>query len=76
MIVASTASPYKFAADVCASLGHKKPEDDLDALALLKSVSGMEISYPLKDLDRREIRFNKTVDPKEMLDAVKDYLNA
>ena len=76
MIVASTASPYKFAADVCASLGHKKPEDDLDALALLKSVSGMEISYPLKDLDKREIRFNKTVDPKEMLDAIKDYLNA
>ena len=35
MIVASTASPYKFAADVCASLGHKKPGDDLDALALL-----------------------------------------
>ena len=36
MVVASTASPYKFAADVCASLGHKKPDDDLDALALLK----------------------------------------
>ena len=76
MVVASTASPYKFAADVCASLGHKKPDDDLDALALLNKVSGMDISYPLKDLDKREVRFNKTVDPAEMLDAVKDYLNA
>ena len=76
MVVASTASPYKFAADVCASLGYKKPEDDLDALALLKDVSGMDISYPLKDLDKRTVRFNKTVDPAKMLDAVKEYLNA
>ena len=76
MVVASTASPYKFAADVCASLGYNKPEDDLDALALLKDVSGMDISYPLKDLDKRTVRFNKTVDPSEMLDAVKEYLNA
>ena len=63
-------------ANVCASLGHKKPEDDLDALALLKNISGMDISYPLKDLDKRTILFNKTVDPAEMLDAVKEYINA
>ena len=75
MVVASTASPYKFAADVCLSLGHDKPEDDLDALALLNKISGMDISYPLKDLDKREVRFTKTVDPKEMLDAVKEYLD-
>ena len=75
MIVASTASPYKFAADVCASLGLEKPEDDLDALDMLVNATGTEIPYPLKDIASRTVRFTETVKACDMLDAVKKYVN-
>ncbi len=74
MVVASTASPYKFAADVCVSLGLKKPEDDLDALDILANHTGTEIPYPLKNIAAREIRFTETVNAADMLCAVKKYI--
>ena len=74
MVVASTASPYKFAADVCASLGMKKPEDDLDALDMLKKATGTEIPYPLCGIAERKVRFTETVNACDMLDAVKRYI--
>ena len=74
MVVASTASPYKFAADVCASLGMEKPEDDLDALDMLKKATGTEIPYPLCGIAERKIRFTETVKSEQMLDAVKRYI--
>ena len=74
MVVASTASPYKFAADVCASLGMKKPEDDLDALDMLKKATGTEIPYPLCGIAERKVRFTETVKSEQMLDAVKRYI--
>ncbi len=74
MVVASTASPYKFAADVYKSLGGNRPEDDLDALELLSGATSTEISYPLRNLAQREIRFKKTIDPKNMLCEVYGYI--
>lgn len=74
MVVASTASPYKFASDVCASLGMEKPEDDLDALDMLKKATGTEIPYPLCGIAERKVRFTETVEARDMLDAVKRYI--
>ena len=74
MVVASTASPYKFAADVCASLGMEKPEDDLDALDMLKKATGTEIPYPLCGIAERKVRFTETIKSEQMLDAVKRYI--
>ena len=74
MIVASTASPYKFAADVCKSLGMERPEDDMDALDMLSDFSKTEISYPLRGLAEREVRFTRVIDAGEMLDVVKEYV--
>ena len=74
MVVASTASPYKFAADVCKSLGMEKPEDDMDALDILSKFSGTEISYPLRGLNDREVRFTRVIDADQMLDVVKEYV--
>jgi len=73
MVVASTASPYKFAADVCCSLGLKKPEDDMDALNMLADYTNTKITYPLRDLDKREVRFTEVIDAADMLNAVKKY---
>ena len=74
MVVASTASPYKFAADVCVSLGLEKPQDDLDALDMLVNATNTEIPYPLKGIATRTVRFTDTVKAEEMLDAVKAYI--
>ncbi len=74
MVVASTASPYKFAADVCKSLGMEKPADDMDALDMLSDFSKTEISYPLRGLSEREVRFTRVIDACEMLNVVKEYV--
>ena len=74
MVVASTASPYKFAADVLASLGGEKPEDDLDALALLSEKTGTEITLPLRGLAERKVRFDKVIDAADMKSEVFAYV--
>ena len=75
MVVASTASPYKFAADVCVSLGLERPENDLDALDMLSAHTSTEITYPLCGIAQRTVRFTETVDACDMLDAVKKYVD-
>ena len=47
MLVVSTASPYKFAADVYASLTGNKPECDLDAPAMLEQLTSVSMPEPL-----------------------------
>ena len=74
MVVASTASPYKFAADVLASLGESKPEDDLDALELLSKKTETEITLPLRGLAEREVRFDKVIDATAMKEEVFAYV--
>ena len=66
MLVASTASPYKFAADVYNSLTGVTPTDGLAALEELTKYSGAAIPYPLKDIDKREVRFRDVITKEEM----------
>ena len=75
MVIDSTASPYKFAADVYKSLTGKEPTDPLSALDELSSLTGTEIPYPLAGIATRKINFNKTVKSEEMLSAVLEYVN-
>ena len=70
MVVASTASPYKFAADVYTSLGMEAPADALQSQALLSAHTGTQIPYPLVGLGEREVRFDKTVDSADILTEV------
>ena len=74
IVVASTASPYKFAIDVYKSLASDFEGSDLDALEALSSLTGTEITYPLRDLDKREVRFTKIIDHKNMTDEVYSYI--
>ena len=73
MVVDSTASPYKFAADVYESLGKNQPADPLAALDELSAATGTEIPYPLRGLGEREVRFTKVIDAEDMPEAVLDY---
>ncbi len=74
IIVASTASPYKFAADVYKSLTCKEASDGTAALDELSELTGMEISYPLKDLDKRRVNFDKVIAKEDMLSEVYKFM--
>ena len=70
MVVASTASPYKFAADVYTSLGKTAPEDALESQALLSDYTDTQIPYPLVGLGERTVRFDKTIESADILAEV------
>lgn len=73
MVVASTASPYKFASDVLKSLGGEKPADDLEALSMLSKLTNTEITRPLRGLAERKVNFKDVINADEMLDKVYDF---
>ena len=66
IILASTASPFKFASDVFVSLTGKPAKDEFSALEELRDYSGVEIPYPLRDLDKKEVRFSKIIEKDDM----------
>ena len=74
MIVASTASPYKFAADVYKSIADKPASEGTGALNDLSKLTDTEITLPLRNLDKKEVRFTKVIDPSDMLDEVYQFM--
>ncbi len=74
MIVASTASPYKFAADVYHSITDKDASADTGALDDLSALTATEITYPLRNLAEREVRFTKVIDSDDMLEEVYRFM--
>ncbi len=70
MLVASTASPYKFASDVYKSITGSQPADELSALNELSELTKTEIPYPLAGIDKRAKRFDKVIDKAEMREAL------
>lgn len=70
MIVDSTASPYKFAADVLRSVTGKEVIDPIEALDELSELTNTDIPYPLKNIGKREVRFKTVIEPNEMKDTV------
>ncbi len=73
MLVVSTASPYKFAADVLLSLTGEKPEDDLLALEMLRDHTGTSIPAPLAAILEKPVLHDGVIDRTEMKEAVKDF---
>ncbi len=70
MLVVSTASPYKFAPAVLSALGEDVPEDDFDALDKLFDVTKCAVPKNLANLRDAEVRFTKTIDPKDMINSL------
>lgn len=65
MLVASTASPYKFAPAVLSALG-SNGFDGYEALVKLHELTGAEIPSCLCDVMSKQIRFKDVIDPSEM----------
>ncbi len=70
MLLASTASPFKFAADVYRALTDCRPPEDYAALGELSKLTGEPIPMPLAGLDSRRVRFTEVCDPSDMLEEV------
>ena len=70
IVVASTASPYKFADSVIEALGETPAEDDFERLEQLYAISGFEIPEKLASLQDKEVRFTDVCTPDKMLEAV------
>ncbi|MBQ4067412.1 MAG: threonine synthase, partial [Clostridia bacterium] len=70
-VVASTASPYKFSQDVCASLGTPCSSDEpAIILGTLESLTSTEAPAPLKATLTMPVRFTEVCDPEEMADCI------
>lgn len=70
-VIASTASPYKFAADVCKSLGD--PADSTEPgkiLEKLENISSTKAPRPLTETLTLPIRFSDTIEPAAMADFI------
>ena len=70
-VVVSTASPFKFAQDVCAALGAEAGEDPLQALS---AFCGIPTPAPLSGLDSRPVRFDGVTEKTEMRAVVDGFL--
>ena len=75
VLIASTASPYKFPVSICNALGIDISNvDDFGVLKELNKATNVEIPRSLKGLDKKEILHNEVWDKDEMLDALLSFL--
>lgn len=70
-VIVSTASPYKFAADVLDAVDSTvKNPGGIEAMNVLSSVTGTAVPRPLQGLDKRAVRFSDVCDSSEMAATV------
>lgn len=72
-VIVSTASAFKFPADVYEAISGKKIEDAFEASERLSEETGEEIPEPLCGLKQREVRFEEVIDRKEIANKVVSY---
>ena len=74
-VIASTASPYKFAGSVMSAIDPKyKGQDDFKLIEELQKVSGTELPNAIKEIMNAEIRHNTDCDVDPMEQTVKNIL--
>ena len=75
-VIASTASPYKFAGSVMSAIDPKyKGQDDFKLIEELQKVSGTELPNAIKEIMNAEIRHNTECDVDQMEQTVKKFLS-
>ncbi len=74
VVIASTASPYKFAGSVLGALGETAPENEFDTVKLLSDKTGTEIPAPIAALESATVRFSNVCNKEDMNKVVLSYL--
>lgn len=74
VVIASTASPYKFARSVLTSLGKEAPADEFEAVRLLSSLTDTPVPAPIAALETAEVRFHNLCEKDDMSKVVFSHL--
>ena len=69
-VIASTASPYKFAQSVLSAVSEKKGDSEFDTVKVLSEETKTEIPEPIKALETATVRFKEIREKDDMLNAV------
>ena len=74
-VIASTASPFKFAADVLPAIsGDAVPEDGFELLDKLSEESGVPVPKPLAELKNRPVLHKTCVKKESMAEFIRGFL--
>ena len=75
-VIASTASPYKFAVSVVGAIAPEKTEGrtDFELIDILTELAGTKEPAAITDIRTAPIRHKTVVDPVDMPDAVRKFL--
>ena len=73
-VIASTASPFKFAGSVLDALGAEKDDEEFAQLEQLSRISGLHIPSSLAELKKLDVRFSSFCEKDEMCSLVEGYL--
>ncbi len=76
IVLASTASPYKFAPAVYKAATGADAPDGVEALSSLFAASSMPIPTPLCGLDKKQVLHPASISPDRMADEVMRFANA
>lgn len=75
-VVVSTASPYKFAKDVCRAIDSKYDSlDPFEALDILSDLWKEDIPKTIKGIDKREILHKTVIEKSEIKTFIQNYLH-
>ena len=75
VLIASTASPYKFPRSICKAIGINVDDcDDFEVVNKLYEETKVKIPENLKDLDKKEVLHDEVWDKDKMKDALLSYL--
>ena len=69
-VIASTASPYKFASSVLGAIADNIPEDEYAQIDELNRISGLPVPKALAELKNKPVRFTGSIEKSEMEETV------
>ena len=73
-LIASTASPYKFAESVALSIGLEKRENGFDYIDDISAKTKVPVPKALQDLDKKPVRHDAVIEIPQMKKAVEDSI--
>ena len=74
-VIASTASPYKFATSVLGALSDEKPSgDEFQEINTLAAMTGTAVPEPILKLQAKPVRFERTCPASQMKQAMLDMV--
>ncbi len=74
VVIASTASPYKFASDVLSAIDNNVSGNEFEKLEILSNKTNTDIPLPIKNLKNEQVRFQNISEKEDMPKVVLEFL--